>query len=76
MKLGTCVHHPKSIPRYQRRLFKMHSFRVNPVFDFKKEKKKTLAFCNISAITKDIYLKLGVCVRYTKIYPYSYEQSP
>ena len=27
---------------------------------------KTLTFCNISVVTEDIYLKLGVCVHYPK----------
>ena len=31
---------------------------------------KILTFCNISVITENIYLKLGVCVHYPKSNPY------
>ena len=31
---------------------------------------KTVTFCNISVITEDVYLKLGVCVHYPKSNPY------
>ena len=33
-----------------------------------------LTFCNISVTTEDIYLKLGICVQYTKINPYYQER--
>ena len=31
---------------------------------------KTLKFCNISVITEDVYVKLGICVHYPKSNPY------
>ena len=35
---------------------------------------KTLTFCNISVITEEFYLKLGVCVHYRKSNPYYQER--
>ena len=32
----------------------------------RRRRAKALTFCNISVITEDIYLKLGVCVHYPK----------
>ena len=31
---------------------------------------RTVTFCNISAITEDVYLKLGACIHYPKSNPY------
>ena len=45
-------------------------FRIMPHFQLR----KTLTFCNISVITEDIYLKLGVCVHYPKRNPYYQEK--
>ena len=35
---------------------------------------ETLAFCDTSLITEDIYLKFGVCVHYPKSNPYYQEK--
>ena len=66
LKLRVCVYYPKSNPYYQGRRFKMHLSRIMPLFRLR----KCLTFCNISVITEDIDLKLGVYVHCQKSNPY------
>ena len=70
MKLGLVVHYEKEelIPIGEVTL-KIFLAQLCPFFDLEflcRRGAKTWTFCNISVVTEDIYLKLGLVVHYEK----------
>ena len=53
-------------------IFSSAVFRENPRYCYRRRRchAETVTFCNISVITEDICLKLGVCIYYPKSNPY------